>query len=73
MTLDTEADVVAFLESYDKQSKALKDEALRLCWFMRGGLSYSEAMLLSNQEREIISKIIKDNLESTKKSGMPFF
>jgi hypothetical protein len=73
LTLDNEADVVAFLESHDKQSKALKDEVLRMCWFMRGGLSYSEAMLLSSQERELIGKIIKDNLESTKKSGMPFF
>lgn len=73
MTLDNEADVIAFLERYDKESKALKEEVLRMCWFMRGGISYSEAMLMSTQEREIIGKIVKDNLESTKKSGMPFF
>jgi hypothetical protein len=37
------------------------------------GLSYSEVMNMSFEEREIISEIIKDNLETTKKSGMPFF
>lgn len=40
---------------------------------MRGGITYEDAMLLSKDEREIISKIIKENLENTKKSGMPFF
>lgn len=37
------------------------------------GLSYSEVMNMSYEEREIISEIVKDNLETTKKSGMPFF
>ena len=40
---------------------------------MRGGLSYDDSMLLSKSERDIIGKIIKDNLETTKKSKMPFF
>ena len=40
---------------------------------MRGGISYSDAMLLSNEDRKIINEIIKDNLETAKKSGMPFF
>jgi hypothetical protein len=40
---------------------------------MRGGISYEDAMMLSQQERELISKIIKENMETTKKSGMPFF
>jgi hypothetical protein len=40
---------------------------------MRGGLSYDDAMYLSQSDREIIGKIVKDNLETAKKSGMPFF
>jgi len=40
---------------------------------MRGGISYNEAHYLSPTEREIISEIIKDNLETTKKTKMPFF
>jgi hypothetical protein len=37
------------------------------------GLSFNEGMNLSYEERQIIGEIIKDNLETTKKSGLPFF
>ena len=40
---------------------------------MRGGLTYDEAMALSFSEREIINGIIKSNIETTQKSGLPFF
>lgn len=40
---------------------------------MRGGISYDDAMFLSPQEREIITGIVKENMETTKKSGLPFF
>ena len=66
-------DIVKLLEGYEKESKAYREETLRLCWYMRGGLTYTEAMNLSKEEREIIAKIIEDNLEATKKSGLPFF
>lgn len=72
MTLSNE-DIVNLLEGYEKESKAFKEEALRLCWYMRGGITYDEAMQLSQDERNIISKIIKDNIEITKKSGLPFY
>jgi len=44
-----------------------------MSWYMRGGISYEQALQLSVSEREIISKIIKENMETTKKSGLPFF
>jgi len=50
----------------------MKKDVLKLCWYMRG-LSYAEAMHLSFEEREIISEIVKENFETTKKTGMPFF
>jgi hypothetical protein len=56
----------------DKEARAIKKDALKLCWYMRG-LSYSEAMTLSWEEREIIGEIVKENLETTKKTGLPFF
>lgn len=37
------------------------------------GMSYTEAMSLSYEERQLVGEIIKDNLETTKKSGLPFF
>jgi hypothetical protein len=72
LTLDSEG-IERLLNQYEKEARAIKEESLRLVWFMRGGLSYNDSMLLSEQEREIIGKIIEDNMETTKKSGLPFF
>jgi hypothetical protein len=40
---------------------------------MRGGITYDEAMQLGQVERDIINELVKENLETTKKSGLPFF
>jgi hypothetical protein len=40
---------------------------------MRGGINYNQAMMLSRTEREIISNLIKENLETTKNTKLPFF
>jgi hypothetical protein len=40
---------------------------------MRGGLSYEEAYYLGAEEREIIAKIVEENIETTKKTQLPFF
>jgi hypothetical protein len=56
----------------DEEAKAIKKEVLQLCWYMRG-LSYNEGMNLSVEERQLIGEIIKENIETTKKSGLPFF
>lgn len=40
---------------------------------MRGSISYEDAVMLSFEDREVISKIIKDNLETTEKTRLPFF
>jgi len=44
-----------------------------MSWYMRGGLPYDQALQLSIAERASISQLIKENLETTKKSGLPFF
>ena len=63
----------ALSAEYDRDSKALKEELFRLCWYMRGSLSFTESYLLTYEDRLIISKIIEENLETTKTSQMPFF
>lgn len=72
MTLD-EPGIVEYLDRLDRESRAFREEALRMCWYMRGGLTYDEAMILGQQERDIINKIIEDNMEVTKKTNLPFF
>ena len=67
------SEIVALIEGYEKEIKAVKNNALRMVWYMRGGLTYEDAMLLSDDERTMVNNLIKENLETTKKSGMPFF
>jgi len=57
----------------EREAKAIKSELIKLCWYMRGGLTYNEAMNLSMTERLIVSDLIKENLETTKKTQLPFF
>lgn len=61
------------LEQFDKEVGAMRKELLQLCWFMRGGLSFDEAVLLSPSDRVAIREIVEDNFETTKKSGLPYF
>ena len=57
----------------EKDCQAIRQEALKISWYMRGGLTYDQTMALGIQERELINELIKENLETTKKSGLPFF
>jgi len=57
----------------EKETANIRKEILKYCWYMRGGITYDEAMQLSSAERNTIGEIINDNLETTKKSGLPFF
>lgn len=72
MSLENE-EVVKMLDDYEKDTKALKHSILKMCWYMRGSISYDEGMTLTYSDREIISDIIKENLDATKESGLPFF
>ena len=72
LTLDSDQ-IEELVKHMDEECKGIRDEALRISWSMRGGISYDQALQLSFSEREIISKIIKENLETTKKSGLPYF
>ena len=61
------------VDQMEKEANEIRQEALRMSWYMRGGLSYDDALSLSMAERKMVSDIIKDNLETTKKSQLPFF
>jgi len=40
---------------------------------MRGSVSLEEAFGMEPNDRMIIADLIKENMETTKKSGLPFF
>jgi hypothetical protein len=40
---------------------------------MRGGITYDQVMQLSAVERKMISDLAKENIETTKKTNLPWF
>ena len=55
------------------EANELKRQGLKMSWYMRGGATYDDVMNMSHAERTMISELIKDNLETTKNSKLPFF
>ena len=72
MTMDSDK-VSKWVENMETDTAQIRQEALKMCWYMRGGITYDQAMQLSISERKIINDIVKENMETTKKSGLPFF
>jgi hypothetical protein len=61
------------VKEYEKDTKALKEELIKICWYMRGGISLTEAFLLTMDDRLLVGALIEENLKITKDSGLPFF
>lgn len=67
------AQIQELLDDMEKEVNDIKRTSLTFSWYMRGGVSYEDILNMSPFEREQISQIINDNLETTKKSQLPFF
>jgi hypothetical protein len=57
----------------DKDVRAIKEELIKICWWMRGGISLNEAAQLTYNDRLVIADLIKENLETTNRTRLPFF
>ena len=66
-------EILKYVDALDKESKEMKTDLLKICWYMRGGVSVDEAFSMSYEERMIVGDIIKENIETRKKIGMPIF
>lgn len=51
------------IESYENESKALKEQIAEICYFMQGGIEYNSAWGMSFEDREIIIKVINKRLK----------
>ena len=69
----SDSEIIKYLKELESDIKNLKHELLKICWFMRGGVTYQESLNMDIEERKIVAKIVKENLETTKKSGRDFF
>jgi len=57
----------------DREVEAIKHNLYQMCWYMRGGITIDQIYMMDSGDREIVAKIIRSNLETTKESGLPFF
>lgn len=72
MTLTIE-EIENLTKEMEEESKAIKRDIFRMAWYMRGALSIEEAYQLDIIDREVISDLIKENLDTTKETKLPFF
>jgi hypothetical protein len=66
-------EISAWVDKMDEEANSIKQQSLKMSWYMRGGASYEDVMQMSYQERKMIGDLIKENLETTKNSKLPFF
>lgn len=65
--------VQKYIEELDKEVEGIRKSALVQAWYMRGGASYEDVLNMCSAEREAINKLVEEHMETTKKSGLPFF
>ena len=69
----TNEEIQTLVSDMETESKALRKDLYKMAWFMRGSISIDQAFSMDYEDRAIVSKIIEENLETTKTSRMPFF
>jgi hypothetical protein len=69
----TAEEISAVVDKMEKEANAIRSQCLKMSWHLRGGGSYEDVMNMSFQERTLISELIKENIETTKTSKLPFF
>jgi hypothetical protein len=67
------AEILEEVKNYENQQKEIKSDIMKLCWYMRGGMTLEEGFSISYEDRQLINDIVKENLETTKKTQLPFF
>ena len=61
------------IEGMEKEANSIREEGFKLAWHMRGGITYEQVLQLSSNERAMIAALAKENIETTKKTNLPFF
>tara|TARA_B100001564_G_C20050090_1_gene407276 strand:- start:39 stop:263 length:225 start_codon:yes stop_codon:yes gene_type:complete len=69
----SDSDIIAYLKDFENEIKNLKLQLMKICWYMRGGVTWGEVMTFAPADRAIANDLIKENLDTTKKTGQPFF
>jgi hypothetical protein len=56
----------------EKEIKQIKEGCYKLSWYMRGGVTIEQLLYNTDlEDQEVMSNIIKENIENTKNAKMP--
>ena len=69
LNLDIE-EITGLVEGLEKEADQVKTQCFKLAWYMRGGATYDQILQLGAKERMMINELAKENIETTKKTGM---
>ena len=69
----TNEEIQTLVSDMETESKALRKDLYKMAWLMRGSISIDQAFSMDYEDRAIVSKIIEENLETTKDTQLPFF
>jgi len=68
----SDAEIEEYLVRLDKEVLSFKTELFKISWFMRGGVNVNDLFhTYSAEDLNIMSDIIKENIEITKQAQMP--
>jgi hypothetical protein len=68
--MEDKSEVLKYLQSLQQESRDIEKQVFEICWYMRGGISLTEAWSLSFDQRTTVMEIINSNIERTKSSGL---
>lgn len=70
ITPDSELD--SLVKKYEQDVKNIKHQIYKISWYMRGGVSANDLFYNSDlDDLEILSDIVKENIETSKQTKMP--
>jgi len=56
----------------ENEVKEIKYNVFKICWYMRGGITANDLFwLYSHEDIQIINDIIKENIDTVNKTGLP--
>jgi len=67
----SDEEIADYLVRLEKEVVKFKEELFRIAWFMRGGININDLFdRYSSEDINIMTEIIKENIEATKATQM---
>lgn len=66
-------EIADYIQSLERESKALTKHIHNLVWQQRGGMTLDEAFAICYEDREIIAELIKERVDTANETHLPYF